>query len=91
MISSMEKYTNQFKEAALRLLSAQPGNKRTANPNLRMLLSPTLYHVTAWLGRINSMVNKALQECGLYFNGLSVQGETNAVIRFKNAQSYIRD
>ena len=62
MISSMEKYTNQFEEAGLRLLSAQPGNKRTANPNLRLLLSPTLYHVTAWLGRINSMVNKALQE-----------------------------
>ena len=58
----MEKYTNQFEEAGLRLLSAQPGNKRTANPNLRLLLSPTLYHVTAWLGRINSMVNKALQE-----------------------------
>jgi len=62
MISSMEKYTNQFEEAGLRLLSAQPGKKRTANPNLRLLLSPTLYHVTAWLGRINSMVNKALQE-----------------------------
>ena len=62
MISSMEKYTNQFEEAGLRLLSAQPGNKRTANSILRLLLSPTLYHVTAWLGRINSMVNKALQE-----------------------------
>ena len=75
MISSMEKYTNQFEEAGLRLLSAQPGNKRTANPNLRLLLSPTLFHVTAWLGRINSMVNKALQEAVVILMGSLFQAK----------------
>ena len=75
MISSMEKYTNQFEEAGLRLLSAQPGNKRTANPNLRLSLSPTLYHVTAWLGRINSMVNKALQEAVFILMGSLFQAK----------------
>ena len=76
MISSMEKYTNQLMESALRLLSAQPGNKRTANPNLRLLLSPTLFHVTAWLGRINSMVNKALQEAVFILMGSLLQAKT---------------
>lgn len=75
MISSMEKYTNQLMESALRLLSAQPGNKRTANPNLRLLLSPTLFHVTAWLGRINSMVNKALQEAVFILMGSLFQAK----------------
>ena len=75
MISSMEKYTNQLMESALRLLSAQPGNKRTANPNLRLLLSPTLYHVTAWLGRINSMVKKALQEAVFILMGSLFQAK----------------
>ena len=75
MISSMEKYTNQFEEAGLRLLSAQPGNKRTANPNLRLLLSLTLYHVTAWLGRVNSMVNKALQEAVFILMGSLFQAK----------------
>ena len=87
MISSMENYTNQFKEAGLRLLSAQPGNKRTANSNLRLLPSPTLYHVTAWLHRITSLVNKAPPTDALYFNGFSVPAETIEVIRFRNAQS----
>ena len=75
MISTMEKYTNQFEEAGLRLLSAQPGNKRTANSILRLLLSPTLYHVTAWLGRINSMVNKALQEAVFILMGSLFQAK----------------
>ena len=75
MISSMEKYTNQFKEAGLRLLSARPGNKRTANPNLRLSLSPTFYYVTAWLGRINSMVNKALQEAVFILMGSLFQAK----------------
>jgi len=75
MISSMENYTNQFKEAGLRLLSAQPGNKRTDSSNLRLLPSPTLYHVTAWLGRITSLVNKAPQQMLFILMGFLFQAK----------------
>ena len=75
MISSMEKYTNQFEKAGLRLLSVQSGNKQTAKSNLRQLRSPTLYHVTAWLGRITSLVNKAPQQMLFILVGILFQAK----------------